>query len=326
MTTPTNNTLTAVPGFQVGHVTNLEAATGCTVVLCPEGTVGGVDQQGGAPGTRETDLLRPGHHVEVVNAVMLAGGSAYGLAAASGAMRYLEERELGYRSGAGHIVPIVPSAIVFDLTIGSPDIRPDADMGYAACLAANNAPVEQGTVGAGTGCRIGAMYGNERAVKGGLGSSAIWIDDELVVAALVVVNAVGDIIGEDGQIMAGLRAAPGSREFVGVLNEMRGVARKQPSIGRVNTVISVVATNAQLSKDHTNKLAQMASSGIARAINPAHTMFDGDTLFALASGQIPANVNAVGAYAAEAVSAAIRQAVRQATSLGGVRALGDFDY
>jgi L-aminopeptidase/D-esterase-like protein len=320
----TNNTLTAIPGIRVGHFTHLEAATGCTVIICPEGTVGGVEQRGGAPGTRETDLLRASHLVETVTAVMLAGGSAYGLAAADGAMRWLEEHDLGYRSGTGFLVPIVPSAIVMDLPLGRSDIRPDADMGYAACEAATTEPVAQGTVGAGTGCRIGAMHGNARASKGGIGSAVIHIDDELLVAALMVVNAVGDVMDEQGRILAGLRMSPESDQFTGMLSAFGELARvTRPAVARENTVIGVVATNARLHKEHTNRLAQMADDGISRAVNPAHTMFDGDTIFALATGQIPANISVVGAYAAEATSQAIRNAVRAATSLYDVRAISD---
>ncbi|MBZ0277114.1 MAG: P1 family peptidase [Anaerolineae bacterium] len=318
-----NNTLTAVPGIQVGHFTHLEGATGCTVVLCPPGTVGGVDQRGGGPGTRETDLLRPTRGMEQVNAVLLSGGSAFGLAAADGVMRYLEEREIGYKAISGVIVPIVPTAIVFDLLVGKPGIRPDAAMGYAACEAANSDIVAQGTVGAGTGCRIGAMYGNEFATKGGIGSASVDLGDGLIVAALVVVNAVGDVLDEQGAIMAGLRRKDGSG-FVGVMDEFKKLARVvPPQAGRENTVIGVVATNARLSKAHINKVAEMAQSGVSRAVHPAHTMHDGDTLFALATGEIPANVSVIGAYGAEVVSAAIRSAVRAATSLGGVRAWKD---
>jgi L-aminopeptidase/D-esterase-like protein len=317
-----NNTLTAVPGIRVGHFTHLEAGTGCTVVICPDGTVGGVEQRGGAPGTRETDLLRASHLVETVNAVVLSGGSAYGLASADGVMRWCEEHEIAYRSGAGFLVPIVPAAIIMDLSVGRSDVRPDAVMGYAACEAATTSPVEQGTVGAGTGCRVGAMHGNTRASKGGVGSASIFIDHELVVGALVAVNAVGDVLDEHGNILAGLRESPESNQFTGMLNAFRGIARTvRPSIARENTVIGVVATNARLHKEEVNRLAQMADDGISRAVNPAHTMFDGDTIFALATGQIPANVNVVGAYAAEATAQAIRNAVRAATSLHDVRAI-----
>jgi L-aminopeptidase/D-esterase-like protein len=323
MTTAHNDTLTAVTGIRVGQVTDLEAATGCTVILCPSNTVGGVDQRGGAPGTRETDLLRPLHSVEQVNAIMLAGGSAYGLAAADGVMRYLEEHDMGYKTRTGFTVPIVPAAIVFDLAVGRSDVRPDAAMGYAACAAATSAPIEQGTVGAGTGCRVGAVYGNEFASKGGIGSAAIDLGEGLIVAALVVVNAVGDVIAEDGTILAGVRQPPDGKSFVGMLNAMRTMPRGvvAPVSTRENTVIGVVATNAKLSKDHTNKVAQMAQCGLARAVNPAHTMFDGDTIFALATGEYDADVNMIGAFAAEAFARAVRNAVRHATSLGGVQDL-----
>ncbi len=315
----TNNTLTAVPGIRVGHQTNLEAATGCTVILCPPNTVGGVDQRGGAPGTRETDLLHPMHLVQHVNAIALAGGSAYGLATADGVMRYLEEQNQGFVTQTGAVVPIVPAAILFDLSLGSADARPTAEMGYAACAAATTAPVDQGNFGAGTGCRIGAMLGNEFATKGGIGSAAITIADNLIVAALCAVNAFGDIIDEQGKILAGLRQPPDGSQFISTLDAIRMMPA--PPSELQNTIIGVVATNARLTKEHTNKVAQMAHNGLARAVRPAHTLFDGDTLFALATGEVAADVNVVGAFAAESVAEAIRNAVRAATSLHGVRAL-----
>ncbi|NWF70702.1 MAG: P1 family peptidase [Chloroflexi bacterium] len=322
-----NNTLTDVPGIRVGHVTDLDAVTGCTVILCPDGTVGGVDQRGGAPGTRETDLLRPLHLVETINAVILAGGSAYGLAAADGAMRWLEAHDIGYRSGTGFLVPIVPAAILMDLAIGRSDVRPDAAMGYAACEAASAAPVAQGCVGAGTGCRVGAMLGNQFATKGGIGSASVDLGDGLIVAALCAVNAVGDVVDEQGQIIAGVRQPPDGSSFAGVLNLMKTFAREErprpaAEVDR-STVLGVVATNAKLTKEQANKVAQMAQNGLGQAIRPAHTMWDGDTLFALATGQITANVTVIGAYAAEVVAQAIRNAVRAATTLAGVRALSD---
>jgi L-aminopeptidase/D-esterase-like protein len=318
-----NNTLTDVPGILVGHQTHLEGATGCTVIICPSGTVGGVDQRGGAPGTRETDLLRPMHLVEHVNAVVLSGGSAYGLATADGVMRYLEEQGIGYDSRAGFRVPIVPAAVVFDLALGEPGIRPDAAMGYAACTVASAEPVAQGSVGAGTGCRLGSMMGNDFATKGGIGSASIDLGDGLIVAALMVVNAVGDAVDENGQIIAGLRVPPDGNAFMGMLNVFKNMARMVETPPSENTVIGVVATNARLTKEETNKVTQMAHDGLARAVRPAHTMFDGDTIFALSTGAIPANINAVGAYAAEVVAQAIWNAVRSATSLGGVRAALD---
>ncbi len=319
MTTMINETLTAVPGMKVGHETNLDAATGCTVILCPPNTVGGVDIRGGAPGTRETALLDPLRGVQIVNAIMLSGGSAYGLAAADGAMRYLEEHQIGYTTGLGYLVPIVPTAILFDLAIGRGDVRPDAAMGYDACANASTDPVGQGTLGAGTGCRIGALMGNELATKGGVGSASVDLGGGLIVAALCAVNAVGDVVDEDGQILGGLRLPEGG--FANVLNMLRLMPRPlaQPKGEAENTVIGVVATNARLTKAEINKVAQMAQDGLARAVRPAHTMHDGDTMFALATGEIPADVSLIGAYAAEVTAAAIRNGVRAATSLAGVR-------
>ncbi len=319
---PLNGTLTDIPGIRVGQVTNLEAATGCTVIVCPPGTVGGVDVRGGAPGTRETDLLNPNNHVEQVSAVVLSGGSAYGLATADGVMRCLADQGLGYRSGAGYLVPIVPAAILFDLSMGTPGVYPDAAMGYAACQVATSDPVMQGTVGAGTGAICGAMRGKAFATKGGLGSASIEIRPGLFVAALVAVNAVGDVTDEQGHIIAGLRMEGGG--FVGILNALRqfvppAAAPTAPD-ERENTVIGVIATNAKLSKAHINKVAQMAHDGIARAVNPSHTMYDGDTIFALATGDVPSDATVIGAFAAEAMSQAIRNGIRAATSLDGVRA------
>lgn len=313
----TNSTLTAVPGIRVGHQTDLTAATGCTVILCPPNTVGGVDQRGGAPGTRETDLLHPMHLVRHVNAVVLTGGSAFGLAAADGVMRYLEEQKVGFTTNTGAVVPIVPAAVIFDLGIGDAAVRPTADMGYAACVAATDAAVEQGTVGAGTGAQVGAMLGAAYATKGGVGSAAVELPNNLVVAALCVVNAFGDIVDERGEIIAGLREPPEGNRFIGALNAIRMLP---PPEEAHNTVIGVVATNARLSKEDANKVAQMAHDGLAQAVRPAHTLFDGDTLFALATGEVAADVNLVGAFAAEVVAEAIRNGVRAAASLGGVRA------
>jgi L-aminopeptidase/D-esterase-like protein len=237
-------------------------------------------------------------------------------------MRYLEEHGIGYVSRNGALVPIVPSAIVFDLGLGVPGIRPDAAMGHAACAAATADPVTQGSVGAGTGCRVGAMLGNEYATKGGLGSASVDLGDGLIVAALMVVNAVGDVVDESGQIIAGLRQPPDGKAFIGMLNALLPMARLTPPASE-NTVIGVVATNARLSKEGINKVAQMAHDGLARAVRPAHTMFDGDTIFGLATGQISADTSVIGAYAAEVTAQAIRNGVTNATSLGGVRAYQD---
>lgn len=312
----TNQTLTAIPGFRVGHATHLAGATGCTVILCPEGTVGGIDQRGGAPGTRETDLLRPMHLVQTVNAIVLSGGSAYGLSTADGVMRWCEEHNMGYETGTGFIVPIVPTAILMDLAIGEPGVRPDVAMGYAACEAATTDPVENGCVGAGTGCRVAPIGGNDMATKGGIGSALIELDNGLLIAALVAVNAFGEVVDEQNKILAGLRNPEGG--FLPVLETLRMFMSPPPATS--NTVIGVVATNAKLTKEQANKVAQMAQDGLARAVRPAHTMYDGDTIFALATGQIEADVNIVGAYAADAFEQAIRHGIRSATTLAGVRA------
>ncbi|MCY4464125.1 MAG: P1 family peptidase [Chloroflexi bacterium] len=316
-----NDTVTRIPGIKVGHFTDADAVTGCTVLLCPPKTVGAVDVRGGAPGTRETDLLAAHNLVEEVSAVLLSGGSAFGLAAADGVMRWHVERGLGYQSRSGLVVPIVPAAILFDLTIGEPGAYPGADAGYQACSNATADPVAMGSVGAGTGARIAAIFGNERASKGGLGSASVMLPGGLIVAALMAVNAVGNVIGEDGNILAGLRAADDSG-FVSVLDAMTALAsEKLPE--RENTVIGVVATNGALTKAQLQKVAQMAHDGIARAVNPAHTLYDGDTIFALATGDKSADTTLVGAHAAEMVAKAIRRAALQATSLAGVRAVRD---
>ncbi len=314
-----NSTLTAIPGIRAGHATDRAGSTGCTVVLCPPGTVGGVDQRGGGPGTRETDLLRPTQHVDNVSAILLSGGSAYGLAAAEGVMRWLEERDVGYRTGDGAVVPIVPAAILYDLGIGSVTARPGPDMGYLACEQANAEPLAEGSVGAGTGCRVCTLTGNARATKGGIGSACVEIGDGLLVAALVAVNALGEVLDERGEILAGLRSGPGGDDFIPVLQVLRSLLDQRQA--RSNTVIGVVVTNAQFSKAAVTRVAQMASCGVARTIRPAHTAHDGDTMFALATGTQEADPSVVGAFAAEAVAMAIRRAVRTATSLGGVRAI-----
>lgn len=312
----------AIPGLRVGHAQDFEAATGCTVVLTAEGAVGGVDQRGGAPGTRETDLLRPLHLVERVHAVLLTGGSAFGLAAADGVVGWLEGQHIGFETAVAR-VPIVPAAVLFDLAIGRADRRPDAAMGYAACQAAVNQTGlgQVGTVGAGVGATVGKILGPTAQMKGGLGTAVIEVGQGLLVGALFAVNCWGDVIDPtSGQILAGARKLPegGFADTMQLLKEMT------PSFSSGNTVIGVVATNGVLSKEAVNKVAQMAHDGLARVIRPAHTMFDGDTIFALATGQgQPADVNLIGAYAAEATSQAIVTAIKQATALAGVPAWRD---
>jgi len=322
------NAITDIPGVLVGHAQDAEALTGCTVILCEAGAVGGVDQRGGAPGTRETDPLRPLHLVQKAHAIVLAGGSAFGLDSASGAVKYLEEKGIGFDVGVAR-VPIVPAAILFDLGIGQSEVRPDAAMGYAACLAASGDRPAEGNAGAGTGCTVGKIFGLSRAMKAGIGTASMNLGGGAVVGAIVAVNCFGDVVDPaGGGIIAGARAADGdlhppgtSAYFADTLAVMKSLAG-QPILRfatqRENTVIGVVATNALLSKEEANKIAQMAHDGLARAIRPAHTMLDGDTLFALATGEMPVDVNIVGAFAAEVVARAILNGVRAARPLAGL--------
>ncbi len=307
--------ITDIPGIRVGHDTNLEAGTGCTVILCDTPAIGGVDVRGGAPATRETDLLHPMNLVEEVNAVLLTGGSAFGLNAAGGVMRFLEEHGVGFDIGVAH-VPIVPAAAILDLGFGSASIRPDAAAGYRACEQATAETVIQGNVGAGTGATVGKMAGPLFAMKGGLGSASTQLEDGVLIGALAVVNALGDVIDpQTSRVIAGARNPTGS----GFLSDPFG-----------NTTIAVIATNASVSKAGINKVAQMAHDGIAQAIRPAHTMFDGDTIFALALGsRSQVNLDAamsaryvsmIGLAAATTLAQAIVKAVRNATDLHGVPA------
>ncbi len=313
--------LTDVQGIKVGHFTLSERPTGCTAILAQDGTTGGVDVRGGAPGTRETDLLSPENMVQIVNAITLSGGSAYGLDAAQGVMRWLEEHNIGYKVGAG-VVPIVPAAILMDLGFGGDwKIRPTADCGYKAAAAATDGPVAEGNVGAGTGATVGKM-GQNRSMKGGLGSASITLPDGLVVAALVAVNAVGDVIDPaTGKVVAGVRTEDGKGlADVRTLLRSGGLMRRaQPRSGE-NTTIGVVATNAKLTKVQAQKVAQMAHDGYARAISPVHTPGDGDTIFSLATGawanETP-NLTIIGALAAEAMADAIVRAVTQSETLAG---------
>jgi len=315
--------LTAAAGITVGHHTLTERPTGCTVILMGAGAVAGVDVRGAAPGTRETDLLNPLNLVDQVHAIVLAGGSAFGLDAASGVMRYLDERKIGFPTQYG-VVPIVPAAILFDLGVGDARVRPTADCGYAAAKAATDGPVVQGNVGAGAGATVGKMLGMDRAMKGGIGSAAITLPGGLTVAALVAVNAFGDIIDPaTGRVVAGVRTPDGRGLADARIMIRTGSTQKNP-IGE-NSTIGVVATNARLTKAQATKVAQMAHDGLARAIAPVHSMNDGDTLFALATGRWAqaADVNIIGALAADVVAEAVLNAVRQATGLPGLPAVRD---
>jgi L-aminopeptidase/D-esterase-like protein len=318
-----HNAITDVVGIRVGHWTNLEAATGCTVILCERGSVAGVDVRGPAPGTRETDLLRPGHLVERVHAVLLSGGSAFGLAAAEGVMRYLEEQGVGFDTGVAR-VPIVPAAILFDLAIGRADVRPDVEAGYQACLTADDGPVAEGNVGAGTGATVGKLLGPRFATKAGLGMASQRIGKGVIVGAIVAVNAVGDVVDpQTGEILAGARKPVGGG-FLNTAERIKGDLG-QTILAMMSTTIGVVATNAQLTKEQVNLVAMMAQDGLARAIRPAHTMLDGDTLFALSLGERKGDVSAIGTAAADVVAQAIVRAVRAAEALHGVPAHRDLE-
>jgi L-aminopeptidase/D-esterase-like protein len=299
--------LTDVEGILVGHCTLKERPTGCTVITSRSPMVAGVDVRGGAPGTRETDLLRAENSVSGVNAVFLAGGSAFGLNAGAGVSQYLEEQGLGYRAG-GVIVPIVCGAILFDLSLGNPKIRPDAGSGYEAARCADAAPVQEGNLGAGAGCTVGKMFGPERAMKGGLGSWAWRRADGLCIGALVAVNCVGDVWDPArGAIVAGAKDSGGG--FLDCMAQLRRGRGPGLTMGE-NTVIGVVATNGTLDKACCTKVAQMAQDALARCVYPSHTPMDGDTIFALATGRhpienTPVNISVIGALAADVLATAI---------------------
>jgi len=313
--------ITDVEGIKVGHFTDSRRPTGCTVLLYERGAVAGVDVRGSAPGTRETDLLKPTNLVDKVNAIVLSGGSAFGLETATGVMRYLEEHDAGFVTAAAK-VPIVPAAILYDLNIGDAKIRPDADAGYRACMNAKAGPVEEGSIGAGAGATVGKIAGG-KPMKGGIGTSSIKLGNGLIVGALVVVNCVGDVIDpKTGKIVAGARTADG-KAFLNIIDAYRS-GRDVGSLGQ-NTTIGVVATNARFDKTQMTKIAEMAHDGLARAINPTHTPSDGDTLFAMCTGTsgVTPNLTAIGALGAEAVSEAILRAVKKARSIPGFPSYSD---
>jgi L-aminopeptidase/D-esterase-like protein len=307
--------ITRVPGIRVGHWTDPVGLTGCTVVLCPSGTMGSGEVRGGAPGTRETDLLRPGTLVEEVNGVLLAGGSAFGLAAADGVMRFLEESGVGFDAGAAR-VPIVPAAVLFDLGVGDPRARPGPDAGYAACAAASGGEVDEGNVGAGTGATVAKLNGPEGGLKGGIGTASR-SKEGVVVGALAAVNALGEIFDEDGSALAVSRierAGPGPNGR----SPVAGAPNPgEPRAAGANTTLVVVATNATLSKERAHLVALAAHAGLATTIRPAHTIWDGDTAFALATGQVEAGQREIEELATAAVSDAIRRGVLAAMSVPG---------
>jgi L-aminopeptidase/D-esterase-like protein len=336
--------ITKVRGVLVGHAQDEDALTGCTVVLTPNGAVAGVDVRGSAPGTRETDLMRPCNLVERIQAVVLSGGSAYGLDAASGAMEFLEEQGVGFETPFG-VVPIVGAAVIFDLGIGNPKVRPDRSMGYRACQAASSGACAEGNVGAGTGATVGKMLGAEYAMKGGIGTCVAELPrsgrgGSVHVGAIVSVNALGDIVDPwTGTVVAGAydREAkrfigPGTARKAGMARRRKigeSVARVSEDVAGTNTTVAVVATDAMLDKEGANKVAQMAHDGLAGAIVPAHTMYDGDTVFCLSTGKRPlsrdraADITAIGSLAAEVLAAAVVRAVRVCRSAGGYLAACD---
>lgn len=312
---------TDIKGIKVGHEQNMEAATGCTAIICEEGATAGVDVRGGAPGTRETDLLNPVNMVDKIHGVLLTGGSAFGLDAAAGMMKYLEEKSIGFDVGVTK-VPIVCAAALFDLVIGDYKVRPDKEMGYRACINASNTWCPEGNVGAGTGATVGKVLGPEFSMKGGLGCFALRAGD-LMVGAMVAVNALGDIINpENGKIVAG------------VLNEDKSGLRNTEDIMIAkyddkrnlfngNTTIGTIVTNAKLTKAGATKVASMAHNGYGRTIYPAHSMYDGDTIFALATGEVEADINVVGLLAARVMERAIVRAVQNTEGLCGHKAFTD---
>ena len=325
-----NATLTAIAGLEAGHYTDQANATGCTAILCRTGAVAGVEVRGGSPGTRETDLLQPMRRVERIHGLLLSGGSAFGLDAAAGVVRYLEEQGIGLRVGPA-LVPIVSAAILFDLGLITAAVRPDAAAGYAAAVAAGPGPVAEGSVGAGTGATVGKALGLARAVKAGIGTAALTLPGNIAVAALVAVNAYGDVFDHrTGQIFAGPRRESGS----GFVRTMDWLTGQESDAGRdsiddaaplSNTTIGVVATDAGLSKEEANFLARISHDGLALTIRPCHTMRDGDTMFALATGQTQTaasvDLTVLGAAAVEVTTQAVLRAVATADGLGGIPAV-----
>jgi len=312
--------LTDITGVKVGHHSDFDALTGCTVVLCERGAVAGYDIRGGASGTEEMDVMSPFHITTGVHAIVLAGGSAYGLEAASGVRRYLERKGIGFPTGGG-VVPIVPAAILYDLGIGKPGVRPTREMGEAAATAATDAAVAEGCVGAGTGATVGKMLGMKNAMKSGIGSWTVSLPGGVLVSALVAVNAVGDVVHPDTRkVIAGARKTADSRDFLNSAEWMKARGATG-GLRRENTTLAVVATNAGLDKVQATKVAQMAHHGLVRAISPVHTSMDGDLAIALSCGTLAASVDSLGVAAGEAVAIAILRAVQAARTLGGIPGL-----
>jgi L-aminopeptidase/D-esterase-like protein len=315
--------IAAFAGVRLGNAQDLQAATGCTVILCPDGAVAGVDVRGGAPGTRETDLLRPENYVEKIHGVLLAGGSAFGLDAAGGVMQYLEEKGIGFDVGVAK-VPIVAAAGLFDLPCGDAAVRPDRNMGYRACLSTETEKFRTGSVGAGAGAPGGEGFGQDRASTGGRGAYCLKLG-ELMVGAVVAVNCLGDVVDPaTGDILAGAYCAEPFR-FLNSEAELLQQGDRTGNRFAGNTTIGVILTNAQLSKAQATKVSSMAHDGYARTMRPAHTMLDGDTIFTMSVGGVAADISAVGTLAAEAMARAVLSAVRDAASLAGFKAMADLN-
>lgn len=313
--------LTAIPGITVGHQTDLDGATGCTAIICEAGAVGGVSLRGSATGTEETPTLDPGSLAPLVHAIVLSGGSAFGLESISGVRHYLRSKKVGFSTAYGP-VPIVAGAILFDLGIGNSQAYPGLEAGQRAAKEARDTPVQEGNIGAGTGATVGKALGMNHAMKGGLGSATIELNSKhsgVIVAALVAVNAFGDVVDENGKVVAGTRISPDSDRFASSESViLRGTT--PPPLG--NTTLAVVATNARLTRVQAKKLAEQGSLGLARTIRPAETIYDGDTVFALSHGDLPADITVLGIAAAQAVSRAIIRAVRAASTLHRIPGLG----
>ncbi len=314
--------LTDIPGIRVGHASDYDGLTGCTVILCEAGAVAGVDIRGSATGTEEFDLMSPLHLTERLHGVLLAGGSAFGLEAASGVRRFLEHKGIGFDTGVAK-VPLVTGAILFDLAIGKATARPTREMGETAAAAATDDAVAEGSVGAGTGATVGKLFGMKRAMKSGLGTATVDAGGGVLVSALAAVNAFGDVRDpQTGKILAGARTAESSREFADTLAAVkRGALSRRGGFGRTNTTLCVVATNARLSKVGATKLAQLSGAAMARTIAPVWTTFDGDVVIALSTGAADGEINTLGAAGAEALEKAIVRAVTLAKSMGGVPGL-----
>lgn len=308
------NSICDIEGIKVGQITNVEALTGCTVILFEKDAIGGVSIRGSASGTRELDCLSPYHLVDKLHSILLTGGSAFGLDAAGGVMKYLEERKIGFFVGKTY-VPIVPTAVIFDLGVGLHNVRPDVKMGYSACEVANTF-VEQGSVGAGTGATVGKLFGIEYATKGGVGTASIELSGGVIVGALCVVNAFGDVYDKE-KIIAGA-ISPQTGNFANTVLQMK-LGKGRPDFVRTSTTLCVVATNAKLTKVECNKVASCAHNGIAKVIRPSHTMFDGDTIFAVSCGDKIRDVNTIAYYSQEVVSQAIINAIKFARPLGGIK-------